>query len=165
MLHRPNIYIVVSLIVVFFTGMLSATPTLLGTLVGEAAGDFFGCAVSFGNFNNDSWGDILVGACEANTGTGEAYIYYGSSSFNTVVDVTLDDGGSNDSLGTAVAGHSSYNGDSYTDAAIGLPGWSSGNGRVYIYYGGSPMNYTVDVTIWEERRGGNYCSSMWRANE
>lgn len=154
MSYRPNIYIVVSLLVAFSAGMLSATPTSLGTLVGEAAGDFFGCAVSFGNFNNDSWGDILVGACEANTGTGEAYIYYGSSSFDTIVDVTLDDGGSNDSLGTAVAGHSDYDGDGYTDAAIGLPGWSFGNGHVYIYERGlTGIDFTLGGDVSGELFG------------
>jgi len=138
---------IILLFLILHVSISFATPSLLATLEGEGTGDFFGCAVSFGNFNNDSWGDILIGACEANNGSGEAYIYYGSSSFNNIVDVTLGGGGSDDSLGTAVAGHSSYNGDGYTDAAIGLPGYSTNTGRIYIYYGGNPMNNVVDVTL------------------
>jgi hypothetical protein len=40
-----------------------------------------------------------------------------------------------------------FNGDGYADAIVGAYGYSSNQGRAYIYYGGASMDSTADITV------------------
>jgi len=113
---------------------LSATPGWSDT--GEASGDSFGRSVaSAGDVNGDGYDDIIVGAPynDGNEGsyTGEAYIYYGSSSgLSTTPDWSDQGETSSGQFGYRVAGAGDVNGDGFDDVVIGK--FSSG---VYVYYG------------------------------
>ena len=55
---------------------------------GIETGDQMGRSVSFaGDLNNDGYGDIIIGAPEANGAAGESYVIFGMPSFDAVVDL------------------------------------------------------------------------------
>lgn len=112
---------------------------------GEAANNFFGTSVSdAGDVNGDGFGDVIVGAPNNASNTGEAYIYFGGSVLNNAVDVTLNEGLANNFFGISVSKAGDFNGDGFGDVIIGAYGYSTNVGRAYIYYGGSTMNSTAD---------------------
>ncbi|MBK6875344.1 MAG: FG-GAP repeat protein [Ignavibacteria bacterium] len=77
---------------VYFGGS-SMNNTADVILSGAAANDQFGTSVSFaGDFNGDGFSDVIVGANLNDAGgssAGRAYIYYGGSIMNNIVDLTL----------------------------------------------------------------------------
>jgi len=102
--------------------------------------------------NGDNYADIVVGADDAGGGRGAAYIYYGSVSFSgnktpADADVTITGGADDSELGNSVSSAGDVNGDGYADVIIGDYEAIFGTGRAYIYFGGSPMNNTANVTI------------------
>ncbi|ABK46179.1 putative outer membrane adhesin like protein [Magnetococcus marinus MC-1] len=115
------------------------------TLLSGAAGDALGYASSYvDDFNKDGFGDLVVGAPNADS-AGSAYVLYGSSDgFGSSLDLGTLNGshgfllqsptGSNDELGYAVTGTGDFNHDGYEDVIVGLPGYSS-TAAVAVVYG------------------------------
>lgn len=123
------------------------------TLTGVSASDYFGYSVSeAGDVNGDGYDDVIVGADGYNGGTfqGRAYIYFGGSSMNSTADVTLTGLSADDHFGFSVSGAGDVNGDGYDDVIAGAYGYNAGTdaGRAYIYFGGSSMNNTADLTLY-----------------
>jgi tetratricopeptide (TPR) repeat protein len=119
-----------------------------GTL-GQAS-ERFGYSVAVGDFDNDGYADVLVGApySDANTSdSGAAYIYFGPfSASDTTPDVQIVAGNSGALLGWAVAA-GKFNNDDYWDAAV-----SQKDNDAYVYYGASswdPWVTSPDVTFDE----------------
>ncbi|MFZ1323405.1 MAG: FG-GAP-like repeat-containing protein, partial [Ignavibacteria bacterium] len=120
------------------------------TLTGVSVGDRFGYSVSTaGDVNGDGYSDVIVGAYGYNSDQGRAYIYYGGSSMNSGIDVTLTGFTPTDYFGVSVSSAGDVNGDGYSDVIVGASGYNAATfqGRVYIYLGGSAMNNTADVTM------------------
>ncbi|MDD4987049.1 MAG: FG-GAP-like repeat-containing protein, partial [Dehalococcoidales bacterium] len=118
------------------------------TLTGGATSNYFGVSVSSaGDINGDGYGDVIVGAEGYSSFTGRAYIYYGGSAMDTIADETLTGGAINNSFGLSVSSVGDINGDGYGDVIVGAYGYSTYTGRAYIYYGGSAMDTTIDVTF------------------
>jgi hypothetical protein len=121
------------------------------TLTGETTTDYFGCSVSgSGDVNNDGYDDVIIGASDYSSNTGRAYVYYGGSSMDNMADVTLTGEAIYNRFGISVSGAGDVNHDGYDDVIVGADGYVSRTGRAYIYYGGSPMNNAVDVTLTGE---------------
>ncbi|MBK9227381.1 MAG: FG-GAP repeat protein [Ignavibacteria bacterium] len=129
---------------------MSGVPYI--TLYGTSAGDNFGYAISSaGDVNNDGYGDVIVGA-PFNDGNemsdaGAAYIFYGGLTMNNTPDVVMYGEFANDNFGSSVSGGGEINVDQFDDILVGSP-YNSLNfneGRVYLYYGGSPMNGNTDI--------------------
>jgi len=119
-------------------------------LSGLNAGDSLGKSVSSaGDVNGDGYDDLIVGLPGYNSGAGRAYIYFGGLVFNSAPDLTIT-GSAGNNLGSSVAGPGDVNGDGYDDVIIGLPGFSSGAGRVSIYFGGASMNNGSDINFGGE---------------
>ena len=139
---------------IYFGGnIMNNTPDV--TLIGVSIADQFGSSVSAaGDVNGDGFDDVIVGASSYNNGAGQgrAYIYYGGSSMNTAIDVTLTGASGFDFFGVSVSGAGDVNGDGFGDVIIGASGYNSASyqGRAYIYFGGSVMNNTSDVTMTGE---------------
>lgn len=91
-----------------------------------------------GDINGDGYDDIGIGA------VGYVRIYYGGSSPNSTVDLSLGSGGVNAMIGSGVG---DINGDGYSDFAMADASYSTNTGRVYLYYGGATPDNTVDITI------------------
>ena len=125
-----------------------ATPDL--TLSSLAFSDNFGCSVaSAGDFDGDSYADVIVGASHLNFGTGRAYVYRGGPSADATADFTLTGVFSSQQFGASVAGVGDFDGDTHDDIAVGAPGiLSSGTaGAVYVYFGGPGADDVPDLTF------------------
>ena len=121
------------------------------TITGEGINNYYGYSVSnAGDVNGDSFSDVVVGATDISSGTGKAYIYFGSSIMNNVADVTMTGEATNNYFGISVSNAGDVNGDSFSDIIVGANGYSSNTGRAYIFYGGSSMNNVADVTMTGE---------------
>ena len=121
---------------------------------GQAAGDYFGWAISTaGDVNGDGYDDIIIGAYNNDAGgnnAGRAYIYFGGATMDYIADIIITGQAVSDFLGTSVSTAGDVNGDGYSDVIIGANGSNGGatdGGRVYIYFGGETMDNTADVTI------------------
>lgn len=121
--------------------------TTADVTINGVSGDGFGNTVSgVGDVNGDGFADIIAGAPFYSTFTGRAYIYYGGSSMDTTVDITLT-GTSNSSFGSRLSSAGDINGDGYADVLVGSYGYSGDTGRAYVYYGATSMDTTEDITI------------------
>jgi hypothetical protein len=124
------------------------------TLLGAAAGDYFGSAVAgAGDVNGDGYDDLVVGAYSNDAGgaaAGRAYVYFGGASPNAVADLTMTGAAASDYLGFAVAGAGDVNHDGYADLIVGAYGNDAGGaaaGRAYVYLGGASPDNAADVTL------------------
>ncbi|MBK7253150.1 MAG: FG-GAP repeat protein [Ignavibacteria bacterium] len=118
------------------------------TMTGAAIGDNFGYSVaSAGDVNGDGYSDVIVGAPEYNSSTGSAYIFFGGSAMNNIVDVTMTGEAANNIFGEYVSSAGDVNGDGFPDVIIGAREYNSFTGRAYIFYGGATMNNIADVTM------------------
>lgn len=132
---------------------------------GRNANDNLGwCVNSAGDVNGDGYDDIVAGAPFADaTGTdlGRVYVFFGGAFPNFVADITLTGSMDNEHFGKAAAGGGDYNGDGYDDIIVGAPNRGpSGDGAVYIFFGGTTMNNEADIRIdgaGSSRLGGSVC--------
>ena len=127
---------------------------------GAVASDNAGYSVAgAGDVNGDGRDDVIVGAPGADnnsrTGSGSAYVVYGSAS-PTNVDLLaanfplskgfrIDGAVANDSAGRSAAAAGDVNGDGRDDVIVGAPGADNnsrpGSGSAYVVYGSaSPTN-------------------------
>ena len=117
----------------------AATPGMPGS--GPANDATFGFALSAGDFNSDGFADLSIGAPGDNNGRGDTIALYGSSSGLTLHGAQLIPAwGASGGYALATG---DFNGDGYSDLAIGEPdGFTSiGSGMVEVYYG-SPLGLT-----------------------
>ena len=120
---------------------------LIATMTGENDGDWFGRRVAgLGDINNDGYDDVAV------NGAGKVYIFFGSSGFDSIADMILDDGIAHSNFGNGIACAGDVNGDSISDFMIGACGYNSSSGRVYLYFGGTQFD-TIPDLIFEESVG------------
>ncbi len=133
-----------------YHGSASGLSTSAATvLTGEGTGNSFGGSVaSAGDVNGDGYSDVVVGAIGYNNLTGRVYVYHGSASgLSTSAATVLTGEGENDTFGTSVGSAGDVNGDGYSDVIVSAPGYNSGTGRVYVYYGSSSGLSTSAATV------------------
>ena len=132
---------------IYFGGtVFNSNPDVI--ITGGAAGYLLGISVAnAGDVNGDSYGDVIVGAQGYNSNQGRAFIYYGGQEMNSTADLIFTGEIIGDYFGYSVCGAGDLNGDGFADVVVGAPYNSSSTGKAYVYYGGSPMNNTVDVTM------------------
>ena len=107
-------------------------------LTGFYSNSFFGRSVSSaGDVNNDNFDDVIVGM------NGRAYVFYGGSSMNNIHDLLLTETIGVTRFGESVSYAGDVNNDGFDDVIVG----DIGVGKTYIYFGASPMNNVVDITI------------------
>ena len=122
------------------------------TITGAAANDNFGNAVSLaGDMNGDGYGDIIVGANGNDAGgssAGRAYVYFGGSIPDSIVDVTMTGAAASDNFGIYLSSAGDVNGDGFSDVIVSAyfnDAGGSNAGRAYIYFGGNIPDNTADV--------------------
>jgi len=150
-----------------FYGGTAMDTTADVTMNGEAPGNYFGWSVSTaGDVNNDGFSDVIVGAYRDNGNRGRAYIFYGGVNMDSTADVTMIGEASGLSFGVSVSDAGDVNGDLYSDVIVGGYAYAGSTGRAYIFYGGSNMNNTADVTMTGEAAGQtNFGWSVSRAGD
>jgi hypothetical protein len=118
-------------------GGLGATPVV--TFTGETVDDIFAYSVgTAGDVNGDGYADVVIGARGYNSYQGRAYVYYGGAGGpDTTPAVTYTGEYTNNYFGHSVGTAGDVNGDGYADVIVGAYGYSSFQGRVYVYYGGA----------------------------
>jgi hypothetical protein len=110
----------------------------------------FGNPISGGNYdvNGDGAPDLAVGAPDffSPPSFPKISIFYGSdgtTEFDTVPDVKIFNPCNELAFGDVISLIKDINGDGYDDLAAG----AQGHKRVYIYYGGNPMDSIYDVVL------------------
>ena len=128
-------------------------------LEGESAGGgFFGFDVRSGDVDNDGYDDVIITAPAMNSGKGRAYLYYGGDPMDNTCDLTFDGETANDCFGRSVFVGGDVNGDHYPDVLVEAKLYPGGKerGRVYLYYGGDPMDNICDKTFTGEDNANGF---------
>jgi parallel beta-helix repeat protein len=106
--------------------------------------------------------DVIVGAPGYGNYKGRAYVFSGSSGGTDSAgnaDLVLTGKSDFDVFGFSVSGAGDVNSDTFDDIIVGAPGYDSGRGRSYIYYGAQDMKaWTQDIVFasWAESDGAVY---------
>ncbi|HMS35107.1 MAG TPA: FG-GAP-like repeat-containing protein [Ignavibacteria bacterium] len=136
------------------------------SMYGETAGDNFGLSVSgAGDVNDDGYSDVIVGAPYYSSYKGRTYIYYGGPVPNNTPSVVMTGSASNNFFGISVSTSGDVNNDGYDDVIAGSIGYSSYQGRSYIFYGGAAMNNIFDVAVNGENTNTNFGGSVSSAGD
>ena len=135
------------------------------------AGDFLGSALAAGDFNNDTFCDLAIGAYGENfsgaTDAGAVEVVYGSASgldlttneqLTQVVGGSLDhrrEGG--DYFGRALA-VGDFNNDGSDDLAVGVPGENVGSttnaGAVHVFFGDTVLGLDMADDLYIDANSG-----------
>ena len=142
------------------------------TLSGAASYDYFGRTVSSaGDVNGDGYDDVIVGAYgndDAGSSAGKVYIYFGGPAMDNTADVSMVGENASDYFGYSVTSAGDVNGDGYDDVLISATGNDDGGvsaGKTYIYFGGTTMDNTADVTMIGEVSADNFGNSVSSAGD
>ncbi|MBU0685977.1 MAG: FG-GAP repeat protein, partial [Candidatus Thermoplasmatota archaeon] len=111
-------------------------------MMGQGANEHLGWALAAGDFHEDGYTDLLVGAPDSDlntTSTGRAYAYFGGQTPDAYSDLVLVPDAGADFFGGSVAVGGNITGDSAPDFAVGDPQFTPSGlanaGRAYIYAG------------------------------
>ncbi len=128
-------------------------------LIGGDAGDRFGVNVSIaGDFNNDGFDDVIVGAdCDDDGGadSGCAFIFFGSATPSATIDasatnVKLVGGDAGDKFGYMVSEKAGdFNNDGFDDVIVGAHADDDGgldSGCAFIFFGSTTPSATIDAS-------------------
>ncbi|MBN2041549.1 MAG: FG-GAP repeat protein [Spirochaetes bacterium] len=102
----------------------------------------FGKYIVLDDFNGDGYGDMAAADHDYNSYNGHVYIFYGSSSGLASTAGTTLTGASNSNFGWSLCS-GDFNGDNFTDIAIGAP---YDDGAVHVFYGSSSNFADCDLS-------------------
>jgi hypothetical protein len=117
------------------------------TITGDMSVNWGSSISSAGDFNNDGYDDIIIGAYGYSSSKGRAYIYYGGSTLDATADIIVTGGSNNLELGQSVAGGGDFNKDGIDDVIIGVPRDDSNKGSVYVLYGSDNPDGVKDIVL------------------
>jgi hypothetical protein len=136
-----------------------------GVAVSDQAGWWLSEA---GDVNDDGFGDILIGAQNANphgNNSGQSYVIYGGTGVQGTIELSGLDGtigfmvngiAAGDQSGTSVSGDGDVNGDGVDDILIGgrnADPHGSGSGQSYVLYGDQGLPGTIELSALNGTNG------------
>jgi FG-GAP repeat/Secretion system C-terminal sorting domain/FG-GAP-like repeat len=110
-------------------------------------GEFGRCVASAGDINKDGFSDVIIGAPGYSIYAGRSYVYFGSSTMDTIPSMKLYGKEINDWYGFSVSSAGDVNNDGFSDILIGSYYHRGGTGKVDIIYGKNPMTDFVDKIL------------------
>lgn len=136
-------------------------------------GHYFGWDVSYaGDFDGDTFDDIIIGAPGSSGRIGQAHVVLGGKNGEIQLmnpserDLTLQ-GEADFGFGTSVSWLGDFNEDGDVDVAVGAPNAAGGLGRTYIFYGPPSMSGEIrnaemdnDINITGEGAGDRLGSAV-----
>ncbi len=137
------------------------------TLTGPTS-SFFGQSMSpAGDFNDDSYQDLIVGAPFYDLpaqNAGAAYVFFGGPAADTIPDHQFVGEAEDDYFGISVTGTGDYNDDQIDDIAVGAYqadfGSFTNSGKVYVYYGGVTPKAAADKVLIGDGDGERFGYSL-----
>lgn len=108
------------------------TPLLLA---GTDSASLFGFALAAGDVNGDGYDDLVVGAPEADGGSGAVALYFGGPDGLSTTSSLEENGASGEQLGWSVA-MGDTDGTGFATILAGAPGALGGSGRIRWWVGG-----------------------------
>jgi len=138
-------------------------PTLVWTGYGEMGNNYYGSSSCGGDFNNDGYSDVLIGAggwgsIGGNGAIGKNYLYLGSPDFFDTASFYFIGDSAEDWFDLDISSVQDVNGDGSLDflipAAFSLPG-----GYAEVFFGGSILDTVADwraqkqSTVYYEKFG------------
>jgi ankyrin repeat protein len=129
---------------------------------------WFGRVIDAADIDRDGYTDLILYAICADKGRGRAFLYYGGDPMDTIADKIFEGENSGDVFGREMDMGPDVNGDGYGDILFGSRSWNaptpygSGQGRVYLYYGGPPevMDTKCDKVFTGANVGDQFGSSV-----
>jgi len=118
----------------------------------------FGYGVSMGDVDGDGRADLIVSAYftaeqPGQDGTGRVYVFSGVTGFDTIPDVILigRHEGIGEDFGVTLSATGDFDHDGFRDLYVGACAFGTDwRGRVYVCYGGNPMDTSYDVVMTGE---------------
>ena len=123
---------------------------------GEKVGDLFGEDAYLADVNGDGYADVVTGALGYNNRQGRVYIFYGGSDLDKNADLILDgEPRTQGAFGLSMTA-GDFNNDGYDDVVVCASSFNNKTGRVYLFYGGDPMDTTVDLIFDGENENDRF---------
>ncbi|MBN1637357.1 MAG: FG-GAP repeat protein, partial [Ignavibacteriales bacterium] len=149
-----------------YLGSSTIDGTIDFYITGDNDYDYFGYAVNNQvDMNNDNYSELVVCSRGYNNYTGRAYMYLGGASLDTTCDYVFTGDNFFDEFGTTLANIGDVNGDNIDDLGIGAYRFSSFTGKVYVYYAGSSVDTTADLTMTGEGTYNYFGKSLFTAGD
>jgi hypothetical protein len=135
----------------------SAQYQLNGTNIEDTAGNNI---INAGDLNQDGYSDLIIGAKNANSSSGQVYILYGNTitpNFTlSASDFTITSNiESTTYIGKVLAGNGDLDGDGAPDFALGVPDIKK---NVYTYLSQNRGDWTSEMTLGNEGQPKNFNS-------
>lgn len=147
-----------------YYGGASMNSTVDVTFLGENANDFFGHSLcNAGDINKDGYSDIMIGAEQYASSTGKVYIYFGGTTMNSDIDITMTGETANLYYGKSVSSAGDINADGNNDLITGANNFNIAMGKSYVYLTTTPdVNPSLlSVTDVSNDQGG-FVNLKWR---
>lgn len=141
------------------------------SFAGSQPGAHLGHSVSSaGDVNGDGYGDVLVGAPDAESGKGAAFLFLGSRAGLSLTPAWSSEGAqSGTRYGFSVAGAGDVNGDGYGDVLVGAPDYDDDpvdQGAVFLYLGSPGGLSILPSHVWKGvQAGGRFGAAVSGAGD